>query len=94
MAYSYVDVTIKEVEKYEEAPAKTDTFPERLLESCRQSWSGLLSFLEGCLTFVVLYCWYIALGVAAWLWLRKRQKRKKDVLPETSHGTKDDGNQN
>lgn len=81
VAYSYIDITIKEVQEYEEAPEPTDTFWDRFKNTCKESWEGFLEFLEGALFFLIRNIYGIALIVVIVIVIRtvikkKRAKRK------------------
>lgn len=77
VAYSYIDITIKEVSKYEEKPAETNTFLDRFKNTCKNSWDGFLEVLEDIVFFIVMNIYYIViiLVIAFVLWRVFRKKR-------------------
>ena len=85
VAYSYIDITIKEVKEYEEEPAPSNTFADRFLNTCKQSWKGFLQFLENLLFFVIRNIYGIVVIVAVILVIRKLIKKKKAKKNENSN---------
>ncbi len=77
--YSTINITIREVSKYEEEPAKTDTFGQRLSTTIKSSWSHFLTFLEVMLFLFIKLCPYMLLFVLLLLCIHliqvKRGKR-------------------
>lgn len=57
VAYSYIDITLTEVQKYQEHKEKTDTFLDRLIQTCKNSLNVFLFLLESIL-FCIIYTWY------------------------------------
>lgn len=57
VAYSYIDITLTEVQKYQKHPKKTDTFLDRLIQTCKNSWNVFLFLIEKIL-FCIIYTWY------------------------------------
>ncbi|MDE6566182.1 MAG: DUF4349 domain-containing protein, partial [Lachnospiraceae bacterium] len=57
VAFSYIDVTLTEVQKYQEHPEKKDTFLDRLIHTCKNSMKVFLFLLESIL-FCIIYTWY------------------------------------
>ena len=90
VAYSYIDITLIEVQKYQEHPEKTDTFLDRLIQTCKNSWNVFLFLLEKIL-FCIIYTWYyIALILLLLFVIFKVQRKhpqsrirteKKDAVP-------------
>lgn len=78
VAYSYIDITIKEVREYQEKPEKTKTFLDRLKHSCKTSWKVFLSLLETIL-LCLIYIWYYIVIVLVILFVvfKLRQKNKQ-----------------
>lgn len=80
VAYSYIDVTIKEVSKYEDAPKKTDTFGDRFKNTCKDSWEKFLEALEDLLFFIILNVYYLviiaAIIIAIIIVIKKKRKKK------------------
>lgn len=80
VAYSYIDITIKEVSKYEDAPKKTDTFGDRFKNTCKDSWEGFLEAMEGLLFFIILNVYYLviiaAIIIAIIIVIKKKRKKK------------------
>jgi chemotaxis protein histidine kinase CheA len=64
VAYSYIDITIKEVTKYEEKPVETDTFADRFKNVCKNSWSCFMDALEELLFFLIMNIYYIIIILA------------------------------
>lgn len=87
VAYSYIDITIKEVTKYEEKPEKTDTFLDRFKNVCKDSWERFLAFLEEITFFLILNIYYIVILLVivliVWRVLRKRKTQKKQKVQNT-----------
>lgn len=83
VTYSYIDITIKEVSEYEEEPVKTDTFIDRLKNTCRNSWSDFLDFVEDILFYVIRNIYYIVIwGViifAVYRFIRKKRRAKTNA---------------
>ncbi|MGN0395922.1 MAG: DUF4349 domain-containing protein [Coprococcus sp.] len=82
VAYSYIDITIKEVSKYEEAPEKTDTFFDRFKNTCKDSWEGFLNAMEELLFAVIMNIYgiliLIVIIILIWrIWRKKRGKKSK-----------------
>lgn len=79
VAYSTVDIIIREVEKYS-LHEKSDTFTMRISDAFRDSWKQFCNFLEGVLT-VLIYTWYyIAFIVVIVLVIIHVDKKKKQKL--------------
>lgn len=80
VAYSYINITIKEVSKYEDAPKKTDTFGDRFKNTCKESWERFLQVLEGLLFFVILNIYYLiilaAIIITVIMVIKKKRKKK------------------
>lgn len=80
VAYSYINITIKEVSKYEDAPRKTDTFGDRFKNTCKESWERFLQVLEGLLFFVILNVYYLiilaAIIITVIMVIKKKRKKK------------------
>lgn len=80
VAYSYINITIKEVSKYEDAPKKTDTFGDRFKNTCKDSWESFLQVLESLLFFVILNIYYLiiiaAIIITVILVIKKKRKKK------------------
>jgi hypothetical protein len=55
VAYSYVYLTLKEVVEYSEVEevTKTNTFVDRLKNTCTDTWKGFLVFLENLLFLII-----------------------------------------
>lgn len=77
VAYSYIDITIREVREYEEEPELTDTFGDRLKNTCKQAWEGFLTFLEDALFFIIRNIFGIVLIVVIIIVIRIVWKKKK-----------------
>lgn len=80
VAYSYINITIKEVSKYEDAPKKTDTFGDRFKNTCKDSWERFLEAMEGLLFFIILNVYYLviiaAIIIAIIIVIKKKRKKK------------------
>lgn len=95
VAYSYIDITLREVKKYQEEPEKTDTFLDRLKNTCADSWDTFLYFLENIL-FVLIYTWYYLAAIAVFAillfrYVRKHPKQKDVQRMQESQLPVDDG---
>ncbi|MCR5055127.1 MAG: DUF4349 domain-containing protein [Lachnospiraceae bacterium] len=92
VTYSYLNIEIREVTKYNEAPPKTDTFLERLINTVKDTISVFLSFLEGFLFFIIrILPFAIFIGIIAGIVLfivkktepgRERKKAEKRARKE------------
>ena len=94
VAYSFVNISILEVEKYQEKPKETDTFVKRLRITVTESAKGFLVFLEWLLFLVIRLFPYAVIGFVIWnvvrVWRRKHPKRvkKKEVYQAPKYETK------
>ena len=83
VAYSYIDITIKEVSEYKEEPAKTDTFIDRLKNTCKDSWNEFLDFLEDVLFYVIRNIYYIVIWgvilVIVYRFIKKRRRARANA---------------
>lgn len=82
VAYSTVDITIREVKEYS-LHDETNTFPARLEEAVFNSLDNFCSFLEW-LLMVVIYGWYYAIIIFVIIWFirrRRKKKRQKETTP-------------
>lgn len=86
VAYSYVDITIREVSKYQEEPVRKDTFWNRLKSTCADSWSCFLYVLEG-LLFFLIRTWYYIVIIAVIILLVLRHQKKKPAKLKTTEET-------
>lgn len=87
VAYSYINITIKEVSKYEDAPKKTDTFGDRFKNTCKDSWESFLQVLENLLFFVILNIYYlviIAAIIITVIFVIKKKRKKKALKKGTT----------
>lgn len=82
VAYSYVDVDIREVSK-RSFIKEEDTFLTRLKETCTDSVTGFLKFCEALLFFFIMNWWYLA-AIPALIALAVRNSRKKDAKKNAS----------
>lgn len=96
VAYSYIDITIKEVTKYEDAPEKTDTFGDRFKNTCKASWTGFLNVLERLLFFIILNIYYLIIiaAIIIAIILVVKKKRKKKALKNTNASVQTVQNEN
>ena len=74
VAYSYVNLTLREVQKYS-AHGKTDTFMMRLQDNISDSWDTFLNVLETLLT-IFIYVWYYLVIVLVIVFFAVRQSKK------------------
>lgn len=74
VAYSYVNLTLREVQKYS-AHGKTDTFMMRLKDHISDSWDTFLNVMETLLT-IFIYVWYYLVIVLAIVFFAVRQSKK------------------
>lgn len=97
VSYSYIDITIKEVSEYEEEPVSTDTFLDRLQNTCKNSWNGFLEFVEEIVFFIIMNIYYIIIILiilfAVYRFAKKRkgakQSRQAETPIEKTEDTKD-----
>lgn len=75
VAYSYIDITIKEVSEYEEEPASTDTFLDRLKNTCKKSWSVFLEMLEEIVFFLIMNVYFIVIILLIVFLIRRKMKK-------------------
>ena len=86
VAYSYIDITIREVIEYQSKMEEKETFLHRLKETCADSWMNFLGVLEGIL-FLLIHIWYyivIALVVTYCILRFRKHKPKKGNAPKTT----------
>ncbi|MCR5452073.1 MAG: DUF4349 domain-containing protein, partial [Lachnospiraceae bacterium] len=77
VAYSYINITIKEVSKYEDVPMPTDTFAQRMAGEVVDSLRGFGDFLEGLLVLIIhLLPFAVLFGVVAIIVFVIRKKVK------------------
>lgn len=80
VAYSYIDITIKEVSEYEEEPEKTDTFFDRFKNTCKDSWDGFLEAMEDLLFWIVMNVYgiiiFVVIVLLVWRFWRKKRGKK------------------
>lgn len=80
VAYSYIDITIKEVSEYEEEPEKTDTFFDRFKNTCKDSWDGFLEAMEDLLFWIVMNIYgiiiFVIIVLLVWRFWRKKRGKK------------------
>lgn len=91
VAYSYIDLTLTEVKKYQERPEKKNTFLDRLVQTCKNSWNVFLFLIEKIL-FCIIYTWYYIAIVLLLLFVIFKVQRKnpqsrvrvkrKDAVPD------------
>lgn len=75
VAYSYIDITLTEVKEYKEHPEKTNTFLDRLIQTCKTSWNVFLFLIEKVL-FCIIYTWYYIVFVLLVLFVIFKVQRK------------------
>lgn len=93
VAYSYIDLTLTEVKKYQERPEKkkTSSFLDRLVQTCKNSWNVFLFLIEKVL-FCIIYTWYYIAVILLLLFVIFKVQRKNpqsrvrvkrnDVVPD------------
>ncbi len=97
VAYSYIDITIKEVLQYEETPAPSNTFLNRFKNTCKASWEEFLDVLEEILFWIIMNIYGIVIVLVIvlilWIFLRKKKSKKNgrgnsemNVLPAVNVG--------
>lgn len=89
VAYSSVQVTLREVKRYSEKPVKTDTFLQRLGNTVKETVQGFGIFLEYLLFILIRILPYAALVLAITLiiiMLVKRSNNKKKRIPAPPQG--------
>lgn len=79
VAYSYIEITIKEVKEYQEKPVRTKTFLDRLKHACKTSWNVFLSLLEAIL-FCLIYTWYYIVILLILLFVVFKLRRKNGLM--------------
>lgn len=83
VAYSYIDISLTEVQKYQKHPEKTDTFLDRLIHTCKNSLNVFLFLLERIL-FCIIYTWYyIALILLILFVIFKTQRKHPQARMKT-----------
>lgn len=90
--YSTINITLREVTKYNEKPQKTDTFWQRLKNTLSDTWSNFLVFLEALLFFAIrVFPYIILLGILILIIYliqkkvyAKRDQRMKNRLQNSS----------
>ena len=80
VAYSTINMNVKEVYVYTSEPAPTVTFGQRVKEAFRDSWKGFTGFCEGLLILVIHLLPFLiaALVIAGIVILVNRAADKKD----------------
>lgn len=88
VAYSYIDITLREVKKYQEEPEKDDTFFDRLKNTCVDSWEEFLYLLENIL-FMLIYTWYyiVVVIIIVFIVLHYVKKKPRSTNSKTSGDT-------
>lgn len=84
--YSTIELTIREVSKYEETPEKTDTFLQRLGATIKDTFKTFLLFMETLLFFIIRispYAIIMLLILLLVLFLQKRSKKKSSKKENT-----------
>lgn len=79
--YSTIELQLREVTKYDEAPQQTDTFFQRLGNTITDTWKNFLVFLEAMLFFFIRIMPYaVVIGLIALivLWIAKKRKVKTE----------------
>lgn len=75
VAYSYISITLTEVHKYQKRPEKTDTFLDRLIKTCKNSWNVFLFLIEKIL-FCIIYTWYYIAFILLLIYVIFKTQRK------------------
>ena len=78
--YSTIELQLREVTKYNEAPEQTDTFFQRLGNTITDTWKNFQIFLETMLFFfirIMPYAVIIGLIILVVLWITKKRKWKQ-----------------
>lgn len=87
VAYSYIDITINEVSEYAPKPERTDTFFDRLKNTCKDSWERFLETLEDILFFIIMNIYGIviiaAIIIIAIIIIRKKIRKNKGKISKT-----------
>ena len=84
VSYSFVNISIREVSKYDEKPLPKDTFGQRLISEIKDTCEGFLDFLEGLLFLVIHLLPYIALiALVIFIINLIRKKMGKSTLRQT-----------
>lgn len=81
VAYSTINMTIREVSKYSEEPEQTDTFGQRLKNTFRKTWKTFLVVSEGVLFLAIQlspYAIVIALIILLFVFINKKKKRQRN----------------
>ncbi len=85
VAYSTVNMTIREVSKYAEEPEQTDTFGQRLKNTLKKTWKTFLVVSEGVLFLAIQlspYAIIIALIILLFVSIDKKKKRKRQTTAD------------
>lgn len=85
VAYSTIEVQIREVTKYEQEkiPEKTDTFPQRLENTLKDTWKYFLIFMEGLLFFIIrIFPYALIISVILLIILWRHRKRKRNITTD------------
>lgn len=84
--FSTVDIQIREVSKYDEKPAKTDTFLQRLGNTLKTTGKNFLSFLETMLFLLIRMAPYILLlGIILYVIYKIQKRVQKQKTANTPH---------
>ena len=75
VSYSFVNISIREVTKYDEKPLPKDTFGQRLISEIKDTAEGFLDFLEGLLFLIIHLIPYLVLIAVIVFIIRKILKK-------------------
>lgn len=83
--FSTIDIQIREVSKYDEKPAKTDTFIQRLGNTVKNTCKTFLSFLETMLFLLIRMLPYIILlGIILYVIYKIQKRVQKTKSPDAA----------
>ena len=80
VSYSFVNISIREVTKYDEKPLPKDTFVQRLISEIKDTAEGFLDFLENLLFVIIHLIPYIAL-IAIIIFIINLIRKKMGKIP-------------
>ncbi|MCR5099407.1 MAG: DUF4349 domain-containing protein [Lachnospiraceae bacterium] len=84
VSYSFVNISIREVTKYDEKPLPKDTFGQRLISEIKETAEGFLGFLENLLFIIIHLIPYLALiAIIIFIITKIRKKMGKTSFRES-----------
>ncbi len=83
VAFSFINITIREVYKYEDHPTTPDTFLSRLKDTLEETWVDFLDFLENLLFLLIRLLPYVVVIGFVVVIVRKIMKKHSEKHPKS-----------